>query len=160
MLEKRFLAVSPHGFHRVAYTEWGDAANPQVLLCVHGLTRNGRDFDVLAQAMADRYRVVCPDVIGRGRSDWLAVKSDYGYPLYVGHMAALIAHLNVEQVDWVGTSMGALIGMMTAAMPGSPIRRLVMNDAGVLIPKAALERSTPSRRPKPTSARSARRSGR
>src|SRR5436190_10115112 len=100
MQAKHFLALSTGGFHRVAYTEWGDPHNPRVVICVHGLTRNGRDFDFLAAALADRYRVICPDVIGRGKSDWLTNKADYGYPLYVGQMAALIAHTGADEVDW------------------------------------------------------------
>jgi len=133
-------ALGPHGFHNLSYYEWGDAENPRVLICVHGLTRNGRDFDELAQALSKEYRVICPDVVGRGRSGWLANKADYGYPLYCSDMAALIARSGAEQVDWVGTSMGGLIGMLLAAQPQSPIRKLVMNDVGPLIPKASLER--------------------
>ena len=133
MREGSFLSLGPNGFHRVVYSEWGDAENERVLICVHGLTRNGRDFDTLAEALAEHYRVVCPDVPGRGRSEWLEVKADYGYPLYCTDMAALIAHLPIS-------SMGGLIGMLLAASPGTPVRRLVMNDVGPLIPKAALER--------------------
>lgn len=140
MREGTFLSLGPNGFHRVVYSEWGDAQNQRVLICVHGLTRNGRDFDTLAEALSNDYRVVCPDVPGRGRSEWLPVKEDYGYPLYCADMAALVAHLRVESVDWVGTSMGGLIGMLLAASPGTPLRRLVINDIGPLIPKAALER--------------------
>jgi pimeloyl-ACP methyl ester carboxylesterase len=135
-----YLSLSSKGFHRVAYTEWGARDNPRVLVCVHGLTRNGRDFDVLAAALAGEYRVVCPDVVGRGASDWLAEKSEYGYPQYLKDMTALLAHLSAERVHWVGTSMGGLIGMMLAAQPGSPVERLVMNDVGPFIPAPALER--------------------
>lgn len=140
MREHSFLALGLNGFHRVVYSDYGDVDNERVLICVHGLTRNGRDFDTLAEALCDDYRVICPDVPGRGRSDWLPVKEDYGYPLYCANMAALIAHLDVESVHWVGTSMGGLIGMMLAAQPGTPIKRLVMNDVGPLIPKEALQR--------------------
>jgi pimeloyl-ACP methyl ester carboxylesterase len=133
-------ALDQKGFHRLAYAEWGDPRNPRALVCVHGLTRNGRDFDPLAQTLAADYLIACPDVAGRGRSDWLAVKSDYGYPQYAADMAALIARLGVEEIDWVGTSMGGLIGMMLAAMPNTPIRRMVLNDVGPFIPRAALER--------------------
>jgi pimeloyl-ACP methyl ester carboxylesterase len=140
MRQGSFLALGPNGFHRVSYRDWGDPDNERVLVCVHGLTRNGRDFDTLAEALSDAYRVVCPDVAGRGRSEWLSVKEDYGYPLYCADMAALLAHLGAETVDWVGTSMGGLIGMMLAAQPGTPIRRLLINDIGPLIPEAALER--------------------
>ncbi len=132
--------LGPHGFHRVAYTQWGQPDNPWVVGCVHGLTRNGRDFDTLAQRLAVHARVLCPDVAGRGVSDWLTHPEDYGYPLYLSDMAALIARSGAEQVDWVGTSMGGLIGMLMAAQPGNPIRRLVVNDVGPFIPKAALER--------------------
>ncbi|WP_374246119.1 alpha/beta fold hydrolase [Zoogloea sp.] len=132
--------IGPHGFHRMAYTEWGDPANPRVLVCVHGLTRNGRDFDDLARAMAPHYRVVCPDVVGRGQSGWLAVKDDYQLPTYVADMVTLIARLNAETVHWVGTSMGGLIGMLIASMPDNPIRRLVLNDVGPVITVASLRR--------------------
>ena len=133
---------NPEGSHRVAYTQWGESDNPRVLICVHGLTRNGRDFDTLAAALAADYRVVCPDVVGRGASDWLVDKHGYGYPQYVDDMCALVTHLNADKVHWVGTSMGGLIGMLLAAQPGSPITRMVMNDVGPLIPKAALARIT------------------
>jgi pimeloyl-ACP methyl ester carboxylesterase len=140
MREGSFLSLGPNGFHRVVYSDWGDVQNQRVLVCVHGLTRNGRDFDTLANALSEDYRVVCPDVAGRGRSEWLPVKQDYGYPVYCADMAALIAHLRAESVDWLGTSMGGVIGMLLAATPGTPLRRLVINDIGPLIPKAALER--------------------
>jgi pimeloyl-ACP methyl ester carboxylesterase len=137
---KYYRGLGPRGFHRIHYTQWGDPHNATVLICVHGLTRTGRDFDFLAAALENDYRVVCPDVVGRGGSEWLTVKTDYGYPQYVNDMAALIARTGAEQVDWVGTSMGGLIGMMLAAQPGTPIRKLVMNDVGPFIPKAGLER--------------------
>ncbi|HAF55479.1 MAG TPA: alpha/beta hydrolase [Thauera sp.] len=132
--------MGPHGLHRMAYTEWGDPENPRVLVCVHGLTRNGRDFDDLARALSDEYRVVCPDVVGRGRSDWLAVKADYGFPVYVNDMVTLIARLNVEQVHWVGTSMGGIIGMVLASQANTPITRLVLNDVGPVITSISLQR--------------------
>jgi pimeloyl-ACP methyl ester carboxylesterase len=124
----------------MAYVEWGDAANPKVLVCVHGLTRCGRDFDFLAQALADEYRVVCPDVVGRGRSDWLRDKSLYDLPQYCADMTTLLARLNVETVDWLGTSMGGLIGMVLASQPESPIARLVLNDVGPVIAAVSLAR--------------------
>ncbi|MCK5361702.1 MAG: alpha/beta hydrolase [Gammaproteobacteria bacterium] len=135
-----YRSQNSKGSHRVAYTEFGESDNPRVLICVHGLTRNGRDFDTLAAALAGDYRVICPDVAGRGASDWLAEKNDYGYPQYVSDMVALISHLSADSVHWLGTSMGGLIGMLLAAQPGSPVARLVMNDVGPLIPKAALAR--------------------
>ncbi|MGH8766651.1 MAG: alpha/beta fold hydrolase, partial [Burkholderiales bacterium] len=138
--EREFAALGPHGFHRVNYYEWGDADNPNVLICVHGLTRNGRDFDDLAGALSSEYRVLCPDMAGRGKSEWLTHKEDYGYPLYCSDMAALIARSGAQQVDWIGTSMGGLVGMFLSAQPDSPIRSLVMNDVGAFIPKASLER--------------------
>ncbi|HUC61046.1 MAG TPA: alpha/beta fold hydrolase, partial [Alphaproteobacteria bacterium] len=133
--EGRYLGVSKDGFHRLAYVEWGDPKNERVLVCVHGLTRQGRDFDPIARSLADRYRVVCPDIVGRGKSDWLADKSGYNYPQYWSDLASLIARLEVETVDWLGTSMGGLIGMTMAALAKTPIRRLVVNDVGPLIAK-------------------------
>jgi pimeloyl-ACP methyl ester carboxylesterase len=138
--ERSVQCIGPHGLHRMAYVEWGEADNPRVLVCVHGLTRNGRDFDDLARAMANEYRVVCPDVVGRGRSDWLGVKTDYGFPLYLSDMVTLIARLDVETVHWVGTSMGGIIGMLLASQPHSPIRRLVLNDVGPVITGVSIER--------------------
>jgi pimeloyl-ACP methyl ester carboxylesterase len=140
MREKRVLCLSPAGFHGMAYVEWGDPANPRVLVCVHGLTRCGRDFDFLAQTLAADCRVVCPDVVGRGRSDWLRDGQHYAIPQYAQDMVALLARLDVEQVDWLGTSMGGMIGMALAAQPGSPIRKLILNDVGPTIAAAALRR--------------------
>jgi pimeloyl-ACP methyl ester carboxylesterase len=138
--QRHVQCVSPAGLHRIAYLEWGEPDNPQVLVCVHGLTRCARDFDTLARAMSDRYRVICPDVAGRGESDWLADPMLYGIPQYVADMVTLIARLDVEQVHWVGTSMGALIGMGLAAQKGTPVAKLVVNDAGPVVAKVALER--------------------
>ena len=132
--------LGPHGFHRLAYCEWGVPDRASVVICVHGLTRTGRDFDFLARALMHERHVLCPDVVGRGKSDWLEHKEDYGYPQYLSDMTALIARSGAEQVDWVGTSMGGLIGIMLAAQPRSPIRGLVVNDIGPFVPRCALER--------------------
>ena len=140
MRQHTVQCLSPAGFHDMAYVEWGDAANPRVLVCVHGLSRCSRDFDFLAQAMAADYRVVCPDVVGRGRSDWLRNKSLYAVPQYCSDMTTLLAKVGAETVDWVGTSMGGLIGMAMASQPETPIRRLVLNDVGPVIAGASLER--------------------
>lgn len=132
--------LDPHGLHRMAYWEWGDPSNGRVLVCVHGLSRQGRDFDVLAQAMCDHYRVVCPDVVGRGRSDWLDDPMGYQIPTYVADMVTLLARVRAQTVDWVGTSMGGLIGLGLASLKGSPVRSLVLNDVGPTIEPAALAR--------------------
>ncbi len=132
--------ASPRGLHRMAYLEWGDPRNRDVLVCVHGLTRTARDFDELARALCKQFRVVCPDVAGRGDSDRLADAMQYAVPQYLADMVTLIARLDVERVHWVGTSMGGLIGMALAAQPGAPIEKLVLNDAGPVIAHAALER--------------------
>ena len=137
---KRVQCVSPSGLHQMSYTEWGAADNPRVLICVHGLTRNCRDFDALAEAMSAEYRVVCPDVVGRGLSNHLRDPNGYGIAQYVADMVTLIARLDVEKVDWVGTSMGGLIGMALAAQEGSPIARLLINDVGPLITVDSLNR--------------------
>jgi len=179
VLEPRIGSIqgcSPGGFHEIFYTDWGDPQAERVIVCCHGLTRNGRDFDFLAQRLVRGFdvvpaesrhvdsrrswfsnlwrraeapaqprapasvRVICPDVTGRGRSEWLRDPANYGYPQYMVDMAALIARLGVAQVDWIGTSMGGLIGMFLAASPSTPIRSLVVNDVGPVLPRAALLR--------------------
>ncbi len=132
--------VSPAGLHRMAYVEWGDPTNPKVLLCVHGLTRTGRDFDVLAERLSRHYRVVCPDIVGRGKSEWLRDPNGYVFPQYVADLVTLIARLNVGQLDYLGTSMGGLIGMLLGAMPDTPIRKMVINDVGPHIEPVSLMR--------------------
>ena len=147
MAEPRLRSVqcsSPAGLHRMAYKEWGDPANPRVLVCVHGVTRVGDDFDALARALSDRYRVVCPDVAGRGRSERLRDPGLYTVPQYVADMVTLIARVTAGDeagtVHWVGTSMGGLIGMVLASLEGSPVRRLVLNDIGPVLDPAAMAR--------------------
>lgn len=132
--------LDSQGLHRMAYWEWGDPANPKLLVCVHGLSRQGRDFDTLAQAMSAEYRVVCPDVVGRGQSDWLADPSGYQIPAYAADMVTLLARLNAGTVHWVGTSMGGLIGLVVAALKHSPVSRLVLNDVGPVVEADALAR--------------------
>ena len=124
----------------MAYLEWGDPRNRDVLVCVHGLTRTARDFDEVARALCGQLRVVCPDVAGRGDSDPLPDPSLYGVPQYLADMVTLIARLDVESVHWVGTSMGALIGIALAAQQNTPIQRFVINDAGPVVSKVSLER--------------------
>ncbi len=142
----------PCGNHRMAYWQWGDASAAHVIVCVHGLSRQGRDFDVLAQALVERakhpVRVVCPDVAGRGRSDWLKDPMTYQIPTYVGDMLTLLGQLHgqapITTLDWVGTSMGGLIGMGICGTPKlplpAPVRRLVLNDVGPAIQWEALQR--------------------
>ncbi|MDD2547215.1 MAG: alpha/beta hydrolase [Burkholderiaceae bacterium] len=157
--------------HRMAYWEWnatGDPHHPHVVVCVHGLSRQGRDFDALARILSQHARVICPDVVGRGRSDWLADPLAYQIPQYAADMLCLLAQLQqqapVQQLDWVGTSMGGLIGMVLCGQPGLgvadlladpgqaprrvgsawplavPVRRLVLNDVGPVIAWEALQR--------------------
>lgn len=140
-MQQRFVScLSPTQFHKLAYREWPGPRGAPTLLCVHGLTRNSRDFEVIAEAMSAHYRVVCPDMPGRGLSENLADPAQYNYATYLADVAALVARLDVESLDWIGTSMGGLIGMMIAATPGAPIRRLVINDIGAVVAKAGLER--------------------
>ena len=138
--ERHFASLSPHGFHRVVYRQWGDPANPRVVVCAHGLTRNGRDFDALAGTLADRFRVVCPDMPGRGDSEWLPDPNDYTFPTYLTTLTALLAHAGVERCAWVGTSMGGLLGIVLAAQRNTPVARLVVNDVGPVLESAALAR--------------------
>jgi pimeloyl-ACP methyl ester carboxylesterase len=139
-LRCHLLSLSPHGFHRVVYFQWGDPSNPDIVICVHGVGRNARDFDVLGEALAPTHRVLAIDMPGRGESDWLTDPHDYVFPVYLTALTALIARSGAESVGWVGTSMGGLLGMTLAAQPKSPIARLVVNDVGPAIEPAALER--------------------
>ena len=136
----KVTCAHPGGLHKMAYWQWGDPDNPKVLMCVHGLTRNGRDYDSLAQRLADRYRVICPDMLGRGASDWAADPNLYIVPQYVSDCVTLVARLGVEQVTWLGTSMGGVIGMSYAFLPGNPIERLILVDIGPVIDEAGRKR--------------------
>lgn len=131
---------SADGFLRVAYREWGDQRNPKVLICAHGLTRNSHDFDMIAEALQEEWRVVCPDLPGRGASDWLPATTAYEFPAYLGVMNALLAHVGGESVAWLGTSLGGLLGMLLAAQSNAPIERLILNDIGPVIPRKAVIR--------------------
>ena len=137
-----------NGGHRMAWWEWGNPEAAHVIVCAHGLSRQGRDFDVLAQALVARgganVRVVCPDVVGRGKSDWLKDPMGYQIPNYAADMLVMLAQLKPSKLDWIGTSMGGLIGVVVAGQPGlplpAPIRRLVLNDVGPVIQWEALQR--------------------
>lgn len=122
-----------HGRHRLVYHEWGAPDNSKVLLCVHGLARCARDFARLALALAGEYRVVAPDMAGRGASDWLPDKLDYGYPQYMRDIQALLEAVRPATLHWLGTSMGGMLGMIMAAQPGSRIEKLVLNDVGAVL---------------------------
>ena len=137
---KTVQCLSPTGLHSMAYKEWGDPRNPNLLVCVHGVTRVGDDFDLLARELAGTYRVVCPDVVGRGRSGRLRNPQHYQLPQYVSDMVTLLARLDAETVDWFGTSMGGLIGIGLASLEGNPLRKLILNDIGPALDAGALAR--------------------
>ena len=124
----------------MVYHEWGDPAARDVVVCVHGLTRNGRDFDVLGEALAPTHRVFAIDLPGRGESAWLGDPADYVFPTYLSTLTALLARTGAERVAWVGTSLGGLLGMVVAAQPNTPVAKLVVNDVGPAIEPAALAR--------------------
>lgn len=132
----RGLGVS--GFHELHACDWGRRDNRRVIVCVHGYSGNARDFDFLARRLSRHARVICPDVAGRGESAWLPSSLEYNFPQFLADIRTLLARLEVREIDWIGTSMGGLLGMMLAAQPGSPIRRLVMNDVGAYLPGDAL----------------------
>lgn len=137
----RFLkALSPTGFTQVHYTEWGLTSSQPPVICVHGMTRNCRDFDYLAQDLSNSRHIICPDMPGRGQSEWFPDPSDYTYDNYYPIFLSLLARLDVNQVDWIGTSMGGLLGMNLAARDQSPIRRLVINDVGARLPHQTLQK--------------------
>jgi len=134
----RGLGVS--GFHELHATDWGPKRSPRVVVCAHGYSGNARDFDPLASALASHgYRVICPDVVGRGESAWLASPLQYHFPRFLADVRTLLAHLGVTEVDWIGTSMGGLLGMLLAAQASTPVRRLAMNDVGAFLPMDALK---------------------
>ena len=136
--QREILYLLGGAFHRLAFTAWGNPhAHPVV--CVHGLTRNGRDFDALAGALADAFYLICPDLPGRGKSAWLGDAALYQPPNYVVALAHLLAFID-RPVHWVGTSLGGICGMIAAAAAGNPIRRMVLNDIGPFIPAAAVAR--------------------
>jgi pimeloyl-ACP methyl ester carboxylesterase len=138
---RQVLCHSRTGLHSIAYTEWGKSNAKRVALCVHGLTRQGRDFDPLAVALVQRgYRVICPDLAGRGRSDWLTDPEEYALGQYVSDMVTVLARSGATEIDWIGTSLGGLTGITTAAMAKAPIRRMVINDVGPFLPWQALSR--------------------
>ena len=136
--EREILYILGGAFHRLAFTAWGDP-HAQPVICVHGLTRNGHDFNALADALSDQFYLICPDLPGRGKSAWLPDANLYQPPTYVQALSHLLAFID-RPVHWVGTSLGGICGMLTAAAPGNPIQRLVLNDIGPFIPKAALAR--------------------
>jgi pimeloyl-ACP methyl ester carboxylesterase len=146
MLTARFperadiLGLGNGGFHRLAVHDWRAQRDSEKrpVLCVHGLTRTGRDFDVLAECLAADRRVACPDVVGRGASAWLAASERYGDDRYLADLTSVLAHIGAREVDWIGTSMGGLLGMLAAAQPNTPVRRLVLNDVGPFVPREAL----------------------
>ncbi|MYM96800.1 alpha/beta fold hydrolase [Duganella vulcania] len=141
---KSVQCLSLAGLHRMSYKEWGDESNPNVLLCVHGVTRVGDDFDNMARALANDYRVICPDIVGRGRSGWLKNPQLYRIPQYVSDIVTLLARVlpagEQSTVDWFGTSMGGLIGLGLASLPDNPVRKLILNDIGPVLAPAALQR--------------------
>ena len=140
MKTKYVTSCSVGGLHKIAYVEWGSKDNPNVLICSHGLTRNKHDFDTLAESLLATYRVICFDLPGRGESDWLSNKMAYDYNQYTVDALMLIARSGVEKVDWLGTSMGGLLGMALSSMPNSPIKKLIINDVGPYLAKEALMR--------------------
>ena len=142
MKQNYVLGLSPEGFHEIAYTEWGNCSTqfPSVI-CVHGLTRNSRDFDELAFSLSNKGRhILCPDVVGRGESSWFTHACNYNFRQYVSDMNVLIARANTPHIDWIGTSMGGMRGMLIASLPNTPIRKLIINDVGPHIPLKALRR--------------------
>ena len=132
--------MSPDGLHQMAYKDWGAADNPNVLICVHGVTRVSDDFDVLARELSSQFRVICPDIVGRGRSGWLRNPQNYQVPQYVSDIVTLIARVKPDNLSYLGTSMGGMIGMGLASLKDNPIRKLILNDIGPTLNVTALTR--------------------
>lgn len=130
----------PEGTHRIAWLEWGDTSNQDILFCVHGLTRNAHDFDFLARALSTEYRIIAPDMPGRGDSEWLSHTANYNYVSYMMDCLALLEHLAVGHAHWIGTSMGGIIGMMVAVLHPGILTSLTLNDIGARVPREGLQR--------------------
>ena len=137
----RFSCKNTYDTHQIFWREWGDAQSSKILFCVHGLTRNSKDFDPLAKRLAQSgYRVIAPDMVGRGESNWLENPLDYGMHQYVADCQALIRHLQISKLNWLGTSMGGLIGIVLASQDNPPIQSLILNDIGPFVPASALQK--------------------
>ena len=139
--EGSISCLGKNGFHKMSYREWGHDLGEHrgTVVCVHGLTRNASDFDDLAADLAEaRWRVICPDIVGRGASDWLTDPIGYDVQQYLSDLTALLARLDTVSLHWVGTSMGGILGIILAALPGNPLNSLFINDIGPFVPKAAL----------------------
>lgn len=140
--EHSFCSLNSQGSHRITYSDWAPE-NPNPVICVHGLTGNGHDFNDLAQDLIQHgHRVIALDLAGRGRSEFLADPMDYNYAQYERDLTALLVHLDLTtpgSVDWLGVSLGGLLGFRIAGREGSPIKRLLINDVGPEVPEAALD---------------------
>ncbi|MFA3919432.1 alpha/beta fold hydrolase [Ruegeria hyattellae] len=134
--------ISRTGFHEIAYRDWGSSRSKSNIVCVHGLTRNNRDFDNLAQRLSHLHRVVCPDLVGRGESDWLNDPTDYNLFQYNIDLTVLLARMNIDDHTWIGSSLGGLMGISLAGIERSPIKRLIVNDIGPNVPFSAISRVT------------------
>lgn len=126
--------------HSIACAQWGKPQEKPTLLCVHGLTRNGRDFDFVARALAEDFHVLAPDMRGRGHSSWLVDASGYSNPAYISDIAFILQSLGISQLHWLGTSMGGIMGLMAANSAPGLIQSLILNDIGCLIPASGLGR--------------------
>ncbi len=135
-------SITRKGYHRIAYRDWGDEDNPDTVFCLHGLTRNSHDFDVIARRLSKTRRVICPDTVGRGKSEWLDHSYDYQLPQYNLDFTVLASTVGCQRFDLIGTSLGGLMGMTLAGMKNTPVRKLVINDIGPEVPYAALRRLT------------------
>ncbi|MBX2807643.1 MAG: alpha/beta hydrolase [Cellvibrionaceae bacterium] len=134
-----YLGLSTEGFHRLYYRQWGSADSEHTIVCVHGLTRISHDFDVLAKKLSKKYRIVCPDIAGRGNSDWFGNRETYNIAQYCSDINSLIAHLRVDKIHFIGTSMGGIVGMILSAMAHTPIESLILNDVGPDIKRRELQ---------------------
>lgn len=138
MQQKFLLGINPLGFHKIAYTDWGDS--PKIIICMHGLTRNGRDFDYLAENLSNNYRIICPDLPGRGASEKFNNPRFYNQAQYAADATSLIARTNAQSIIWIGTSLGGALGMYLASLQNTPIKALVLNDIGPVISKIGISR--------------------
>jgi len=133
-----FPFTDENGTVWLAFVDWGVRKRGRVVVCAHGITRQGRDFDALARSLSADFQTIQIDVAGRGRSGWLPDKTAYTFETYLRHVHGLMDYRGISAMDWVGTSMGGIMGLLLAAEEDTPIKRLVLNDVGPFISDAAL----------------------
>ncbi len=148
-MSKKYLTLGPYVIwlklqlvkqHKLAYLDYGDVNNPNVLICAHGLTRNAYDFEKIARVMQNNFRVIAIDYPGRGDSDYFTDKKSYNYYVYLKDTLLLLKKLKIKNPFWLGTSMGGIIGMAIGCFYPRILRGLILNDIGPSMPLSTVKK--------------------